>query len=144
MLQNEPVDLNRTMNISILNALWSILVGEKLDLDDPKLAEIIQLFDSFFRTANGPASAISAILPHSSMVKWPGIRKLTRFDAAQKTFKATQEFIHPYILEHKKTLDPDNIRDFVDLMLCEIENTTNPESSFYGETGVNLTLEFYT
>jgi len=64
-----------------------------------------------------------------------GIRRLTRFDVAQKTFKATQDFIQPYILEHKQTLDPDNIRDFVDLMLCEIENTTNPESSFYGETG---------
>jgi len=61
------------MNISILNALWSILVGEKLDLDDPKLAEIIKMFDNFFRQANGPSSTISAILPHSSMVKWPGV-----------------------------------------------------------------------
>jgi hypothetical protein len=36
IFQGQPVNLNRTMNISIINALWQILVGEKLDLDDPK------------------------------------------------------------------------------------------------------------
>jgi hypothetical protein len=32
MNQNEPVNLDRMMNVSILNALWVILVGEKMDL----------------------------------------------------------------------------------------------------------------
>jgi len=122
------------MNISILNALWSILVGEKLDLDDPKLAKVIEMFDYLFRNVDGAETA-RALLPHPSMSKWPGIRKFTGFDFAYKTFKAMEEFIEPYIAEHKRTLDPDNIRDFVDLMLCEIESTTNPDSSFYGEKG---------
>ena len=129
------------MNVSILNALWSILVGEKLDLDDPKLAEIIQMIDYLLREVDNPGSAAYAVLPHLSMAKWPGIRTLTGFDAAQKTFRmVTEDFIEPYILEHKQSLDPDNIRDFVDLMLCEIENTTNPESSFHGETGTSFAI----
>ena len=123
------------MNISILNALWSILVGEKLELDDPKLAAIIKMFDSLFRESSGPASPVIPILPHPSMAKLPGLRRLTGYDTALATFKATQEFIEPYITEHKRTLDPDNIRDFVDLMLTEIQNTTDKTSSFYGETG---------
>jgi hypothetical protein len=122
------------MNISILNALWSILVGEKLDLDDPKLAKVIEMFDYFLRNIDGTQSAAD-LLPHPSMSKWPVIRKLTGYDLADKTFKAMEDFIEPYVSEHKRTLDPDNIPDFVDLMLCEIENTTNPESSFYGEKG---------
>ena len=69
------------------------------------------------------------------MAKLPGLRRLTGYDTALATFKATQEFIEPYITEHKRTLDPDNIRDFVDLMLTEIQNTTDKTSSFYGETG---------
>ncbi len=130
------------MNVSILNALWSILVGEKLDLDDPKLAKIIQMFDYLFREVDNPGSAAFALLPHLSMAKWPGIRTVTGFDASWKTFKlTTEDFIEPYIQEHKQTLDKDNIRDFVDLMLCEIENTENPESSFHGEKGMSFAIE---
>ena len=123
--------MNRTMNISILNALWSILVGEKLDLDDPKLAKIIQMFDGLFRENSGPASPILAILPFPSMGKWPVLRDLTGVDTALKTFKATQEFIEPYITEHKRTLDPENIRDFVDLV-------TILPNSFDGKKTENL------
>ena len=126
------------MNISILNALWSILVGEKLDLDDPKLGNIIAMFDNLFRNTSGQASLMLAILPHPSMAKLPGVRHLSGVDLAFKTFKATQEFIEPYITEHKHTLDPENIRDFVDLMLLEIQNTTDKDSSFFGTTGKNL------
>ena len=43
--------------------------------------------------------------------------------------------IAPYISEHKRTLDKDNIRDFVDLALVEIDNTTDPESGFFDEKG---------
>ena len=57
VLKNEPVDLNRTMNISILNALWSILVGEKLDLDDPKLAKVFEMFDYLLRNVDGAETA---------------------------------------------------------------------------------------
>lgn len=38
------VDLSLRMNISIVNALWVLLVGEKLDLKDEKLARIVQVW----------------------------------------------------------------------------------------------------
>jgi hypothetical protein len=141
-LQNEPVDLNRSMNISILNALWSILVGEKLELDDPKLAHVIILFDELLRENSGPSSPIVPLLPHPSMATWPGLKQITGVDQAFKTFKAMTDFIEPYITEHQQTLDPDNIRDFVDLMLLEIQNTTNPDSSFHGQIGEMMILSF--
>ena len=37
------IDLSLKMNISIVNALWVLLVGEKLDLNDEKLARIVQV-----------------------------------------------------------------------------------------------------
>ena len=137
-MQNEPVNLDRVMNISILNALWVILVGEKLDLDDPKLVLIIKLFDNLNRTSAGPTSPVAAILPHPSMSKWPVLRELTGFQAIYDSFNGPKDFIEPYIKQHQASLDPDNIRDFVDLMLVEIQNTTDPTSSFYGEVGALL------
>ena len=67
------------MNISILNAMWLILVGEKLDLDDPKLHKIIRLIDELNRTVSGLTSPLVMLLPHISMVKWPILRQLTGF-----------------------------------------------------------------
>ena len=126
------------MNISILNALWSLLVGEKLDLEDPKLVTIVEMFDELFKDQSTIAMAVLSFLPHPSLAKLPILRNLTSMEKNFKTLGATQEFIEPYITEHKRTLDPENIRDFVDLMLLEIENTTDKESSFYGETGTHL------
>ena len=39
------------------------------------------------------------------------------------------------INEHKSMMDPDNIRDMIDVYLNEIENTTDPDSSFYRDRG---------
>jgi hypothetical protein len=75
------------------------------------------------------------------MAMWPGLRQITGVDIAFKTFKMMQEFIEPYITDHQKSLDPDNIRDFVDLMLVEVQNTDDPNSSFHGKTGNCLKLE---
>ena len=44
-----PCSLNRTLNISIVNALWFILAGEKLELNDPKLNELTEAIDDVLR-----------------------------------------------------------------------------------------------
>ena len=55
------------MGVSIINALWAILVGERLDLDDPNLAKVVQSVDELLHGAS-PVSPVVAILPHPSMV----------------------------------------------------------------------------
>ena len=44
---NQPMKLNKSMNISVLNVLWGILIGEKLSLDDPKWLKTLDLLDEF-------------------------------------------------------------------------------------------------
>ena len=43
--------------------------------------------------------------------------------------------VEKQIEEHQNTRDSDNARDMMDLFLNEIESTTDPKSSFYGERG---------
>ena len=69
------------------------------------------------------------------MALWPGLKELLGFDKNEKVFTDLQNFVLPFIKNHEEKLDPDNITDFMDLMLLEIKNTTNTNSSFYGETG---------
>ena len=131
---NEPFDLNRITNVSILNALWFILVGERLELTDPKLLELMSGIDNILRGGGG-SSSIAALLPHPAMAMWPGIKKLTGFDKSMKVFQDMQDFIKPYLEEHKKELDLDDAKDFMDLMLQEVAKATDSNSSFFGEIG---------
>ena len=131
---SEPFDLNRITNVSIVNALWFILVGERLELTDPKLLELMSGIDNILRGGGG-SSSIANLLPHPSMALWPGIKKLTGFDKTIKVFQDMQEFIRPYLEQHKKDLDlDDQAKDFMDLMLQEVSKAQSG-SSFHGEIG---------
>ena len=55
--------------------------------------------------------------------------------------------IDGYVAEHKATVDHDHPRDFMDVYLSEISQTTDPGSSFYGKKGddamMNMLVDFY-
>ena len=91
--------------------------------------------NNFYRQADGPANTLANMLPDPNMALWPGLKQFTGLDYAEKTFNKITNFIMPYVEEHKKTFDDNFHRDFMDLMLSEIQKTTDPSSSFYGKTG---------
>ena len=128
----EPIDLNRITNVSILNALWFILVGERLEITDPKLLELMSGIDA---EAGAEQTMIINLLPHPAMALWPGLKQLTGFDIIQKGFQDMEDFIKPYLDQHKENLDLEEPEDFMDLMLQEVAKTQDPNSSFHGDVG---------
>jgi cytochrome P450 len=80
-------------------------------------------------------NALTAILPSAKMGSWPGISYFTGFKQAQETFSEVFNMVEPYIEEHERTLDPENIRDFLDLMIVEHQKSTDPKSCFNGKVG---------
>jgi len=40
------------------------------------------------------------------------------------------DIINPYVENHRQTLDPENPRDFLDVMLIEVEKNADPGSCF--------------
>ena len=46
---NQPIVMNRLMNIAILNALWYIMASEKLEFGNPKVTELLQNLDILVR-----------------------------------------------------------------------------------------------
>ena len=75
---------------------------------------------------------------------FPFIRKIyPNVDPFEKNClrcKPILEFIEKSIVDHENTFQEDQIpRDYIDMFLKEMKNTTDPESSFYGEMGrINL------
>ena len=65
----QPINLNRTMNVSALNALWNILVGEKMELDSPTSLKIVKLMDDFLRGGEGPARVLTQMVSNKQFLK---------------------------------------------------------------------------
>jgi len=42
----EPVTLHRRFTLAIINALWTIISGERYDHDDEKLTNILEQFEA--------------------------------------------------------------------------------------------------
>jgi len=99
-LNNGKITLNLKLNLSIVNALWVILVGEELDLDDPQFIEIVQLIDKVLRVN----TRINFFLNFLS----PALTK--RFDKTfhifKRAFDALKSLVRPYVEKHKETLQP--------------------------------------
>ena len=128
----KPKYLGNTLNLSILNALWAILVGEHLTLDDPMLLRIVDCVNSFIRDSSG-LNRLANIVPHPSILllfkNYLGINKL------EEILQSIGFLVEKQAIEHQKTRDKDNARDMMDLFLTEIEITSDPRSSFYGAKG---------
>ena len=134
---NQPLSLGKPMSITTLNALWSILTGEKLELDDPKLNDTLDAFEKFLRNAEGPTSAVGCLLPFPKLLMIPLVKKLMKIDTLELFFNRIFEMLEPLVQSHQSSLDENNVRDFMDLYLLKIKETSNPHSSFHSSRGVN-------
>ncbi len=87
-----PVDLTRGLGISIVNALWKIMVGEQFSLDDPKLMELLILMNTAMRETS-PQSLLALMLPFKIMVKLPILRDISGFSRAKAFFEKIEAFL---------------------------------------------------
>ena len=74
-----PVNLLGTMNVSIVNALWSIVTGEKLEIDDPNLKGIVRILNEFLNSVSLSGTSALALLLPRRMNQWPVLDKLSGF-----------------------------------------------------------------
>ena len=125
----QAIELNLQMNISIVNALWVILVGEKLALDDPKLLKVVKTIDDLLRFDQTPNFYLMQISP------WAVKHFSSHFKSFKRFFDQVKEMIWPYVREHQSNNSSEDSKDFIDVYLKEIEKTTDQESSFYGKYG---------
>ena len=96
----EPLDLAGTFNVSIVNALWSIITGDKLDLEDFQSNVVVSSLNHLVRNAT-PISPVAAALPHPTMAKWPVFSKMSGFTIIKPTFEHIVDLITPYVDNHR-------------------------------------------
>ena len=149
----KELDIGLKMNISILNSLWSILTGEKLPLNDPKLQDIVKKFHDFFVKSSDPSAAIASTLPYPPMIRWSILKPFRNvmnldIESISNAIKGITEIVKEKIESHKSSLNEEDINDFIDAYLVEIQKQDhNKGSSFYRDRGyyylINVMLDMF-
>jgi len=61
--------------------------------------------------------------------------RLTRWHEFVNSIQSVHTFLNEIIEAHKRKFIPHELKDFIDDYLKEIENTTDPNSTFYKDVG---------
>ena len=131
----KPFDCIQQFNLPILNALWKVTSGKRFDYDDRRLITIVEKLSLWFKRMGRPEDVLTFAFPWMTKI-YP---KFNEYDQSLDTTHGIMNMMKESIEEHENTLDANDPRDFIDKFLIEVTKTTNPDSSFYGETGrVNL------
>ena len=132
--EDMDLDLTTMLNRSIVNAVWFIISGEKMELEDPRLNELVSLINAFGANVN-LSSPLTFMLPHPSMAKLPILRSIMNFDLIKDAFESVNKYIQQTVRCHQQNSDLDNPQDFIDVYLKRMQEETNIESSFSSENG---------
>ena len=131
--KGEPLDFYNKFNLPILNALWKVTAGERFDYDNPRLIDIVARVIETVRILGNPKQFLLYAFPWIAEI----FPSFARLDYAFKTISSIVSLAEEKIKQHKESLDENAPRDFIDMTLIEMEKTTDANSSFHGQLGVD-------
>ncbi|XP_015919937.1 cytochrome P450 2F2 [Parasteatoda tepidariorum] len=127
----KPMDLKSPLAPSMSNNIMALVFGVRHDFDHPDRV----LLNENAETINQYIGQVGLLqlfpwLRYLPFVKGP------KYTAAVKAFEGSQNLFHKLIKEHKQTLEPQNIRDYVDRYLIEMESRIqkDPKTTFNENT----------
>jgi cytochrome P450 len=126
----KPQSTKNAFNAAVLNALWTLIAGERFRQDDPALTLAIKHLTTNVEESN-PIAFLCVFIPILAKIapKLLGYTKIVEGD------KKIVDFIRKPVEEHIATWQSGQPRDFIDVYLDEVEKTENNDSSFHKDTG---------
>ncbi len=131
--KSSAISAKQYINMAVVNSLWHIVAGSKLEYDDERLKNMIKFIDDIAREKGGPFTMTIFYYKFLSQL----VLKLNMIKSVV-AFENIRNFITTIINEHKKTYQEDNSRDFIDAYIKEMKEQKaqhNFSSSFVGRTG---------
>ena len=130
----DQVTINERFNLTIVNALWIIITGKRLDPKNPADQQRIHDLNDFFKqfAITGLITVVAFRLPYFLATKIPAMIKV------RELFGKLYQWFRDEAKEHEETFDAENHRDFLDSYIAERKraNAENDQSSsFYGKRG---------
>ncbi|XP_035694363.1 cytochrome P450 2C15-like [Branchiostoma floridae] len=130
----KPFKLPRLVQKATTNVICSLVFSHRLDYDDPNFLRLMEDFNTVSGTAflNMPENV------------FPFLRHvLSSGDNLIKASKFPVDYIMTQIKEHEDTFDKNDIRDFIDAFLLEMETQDQGTSSFTEEQLVYTVFDLF-
>ncbi|KAF4519623.1 hypothetical protein B566_EDAN003790, partial [Ephemera danica] len=97
--QGSEMDLHSLCNVSVLNALWAVVAGQRFELTDSRLLAIFKLQHDSFRQLDMSGGIINQM---------PFIRfvapERSGYNTLIQTVNANYDFLRETLIEHQKTI----------------------------------------
>ncbi|XP_072552351.1 cytochrome P450 2B4-like [Salminus brasiliensis] len=122
---------------AVSNIICSIIFGDRFEYEDKRFASLLEILNDNIRFVGSHVAQILNLVP---IIKhFPGPQQRIWHNA-----NSLKQFIREMVEEHRKTLDPENPRDFIDAYLVEmIKQESNEESTFHEENMLRSTADLF-
>ena len=80
-------------------------------------------------TSSSPLGLLPTLLPNPKIASLPILKNLNGFENFKNCMDSMDDLIKPYIEQHKKTFDPNDLRDFIDVYIAEMKASKDPSVS---------------
>ncbi|XP_056304778.1 cytochrome P450 2B4-like [Danio aesculapii] len=125
--EGKSVNPNHPIQNAVSNIICSIVFGDRLEYDNKRFGYLLKILNESMMLTGSAAGQIFNLVPF--IKHFPGPHHKIK-NNANELFG----FMRDEVEEHRKTLDPDSPRDFIDAYLLEIEKQkSNKDSTFHEE-----------
>ncbi|CAL8107080.1 unnamed protein product [Orchesella dallaii] len=124
-------NIQHRFSVAVVNALWTIVSGERYSHQDPKLSHLTSQVTKSFDAATNTGGLI-LFAPWVKHI----LPQLSGYNFIRTVMDQLREFMIKTVETHKPTFVSGNSpRHFIDVFLREISSTQDPTSSFYKDVG---------
>ncbi|XP_060077645.1 cytochrome P450 2B19-like [Ylistrum balloti] len=120
----QPIHPEPSIQTSVANIICSIVFGKRFEHGDPVLIKLMDIINESLSL--GGSAGLLNLMPSLRYVPGDpiGLRKV--INHSEKIF----EFLYHVIDAHQEDFNEDNIKDFIDVYLKEIQNKKGEETTF--------------
>ncbi len=128
----QPIDTRNRFNIIVVNALWTVMTGERLSPEDPKLPNLLSLLDQLIREVDNPLLSLV-----KNSLAWVWVTKQLGLPPPTNVFDEIIKFMQEIIRPNRKSYQDDSVRNLIDhfIRMSKKQEVSREQMSFVGEDG---------
>ncbi|XP_035684758.1 cytochrome P450 2U1-like [Branchiostoma floridae] len=129
----QPSDITDNLTVSVANIICSMVFGKRYDYDDENFLELSKVANKL--VAQLGSSQLMTVFPILRFV--PGVNSSNRI--LVECMEEVHAFLRQEITKHRETMDKENPRDFIDLLLAELE--TQEKTDCFKEENIEWIIQ---
>ncbi|XP_039286678.1 methyl farnesoate epoxidase isoform X1 [Nilaparvata lugens] len=128
-------DIYHTINVHVMNVLWSMIAGKRFSHTDEKLTLLLEQIHTSFCLQDMSGGVLNQV----PIYRFFGAGKQI-FNKHKHVVSLLNSFLKETIDEHRINLDPENINDVIDAYLLEIQQRNSENDFSFTEDQLIVTL----